>query len=139
MQPDEAAQAATRIVDVLWQSWLHNRFVGGRRERERAFWQGYALGRRQAARQLAFAIGVPDPLKGESPMSDAKPVPCPRCSRRFGDDTALHQHVRVKHGGPRFPSRQRDDDESLADIAVEASIKRASGQKLDPLEESLLS
>ncbi len=72
-------------------------------------------------------------------MSDAKPVACPQCPRQFGDDAALHQHVRVKHGGPRFPQRRRDDDdESLADIADEASVKRASGEKLDPLEESLL-
>ena len=35
----------------------------GYRERERAFWAGYALGRRQAARQVAHAFGLLDPAK----------------------------------------------------------------------------
>jgi hypothetical protein len=32
----------------------------------------------------------------------------------------------------------REEEESLADIAVNATLKRATGKPLDPLEESLL-
>lgn len=77
-------------------------------------------------------------------MPDAKPFSCFHCPRAFTDQNALHQHLRSKHGGPRFrtPKLRRasgpDDDMSLAEIAIEASLKRAGGEKLDALEESLL-
>lgn len=52
---------AEKLVRVLWQSWLDNRHYGGKNDKERAFWRGYALGRRAAARQAAYALGVSDP------------------------------------------------------------------------------
>jgi hypothetical protein len=64
-------------------------------------------------------------------------IPCPLCPRKFADENALAQHSKFKHRvKPDRP--RRDDDESLADIAVEAEIKRSMGDGLDPLEESLL-
>jgi|KBSSwiStaDraftv2_1062776.scaffolds.fasta_scaffold1038023_1 hypothetical protein len=64
--------SAAAVVATLWQSWRENSRRGARNDRERAFWEGYALGRRQAARQLAYAIGEPDPAKAD-PTFDNRP------------------------------------------------------------------
>lgn len=73
----------------------------------------------------------------------AKVVPCPLCPKMFGDENALWQHARTTHRDKDVahlrPARKRDDDEpSLAEIAVEAHVKRLMGEPLDPLEESLI-
>lgn len=61
-----------RVVADLWQSWLDNRSIG-RTARERFYWAGYAGGRRQAARQLAIATGLPDPAE-EAKAPPAMPL-----------------------------------------------------------------
>lgn len=63
---------------------------------------------------------------------------CPNCPASFRDDNGLYQHIKAKHGGRGNPKRQHAHEQSLAEIAIEASIKRAMGEPLDPLEESLL-
>ncbi len=64
---------------------------------------------------------------------------CGRCGNFFRTPRAASDHIMRVHKGKGFRVRDdRDDEESLADIAIEASIKRASGERLDPLEESLL-
>lgn len=74
-------------------------------------------------------------------------IECLECKRSFLDANALYNHAKRKHKGSllfkdlktqKF-TRRDDDEPSLAQIAVEAEIKRASGLELDPLEESLLS
>jgi hypothetical protein len=84
--------------------------------------------------------------------------PCPYCkATRFRTEWARYGHARQKHCGhplrgimPEKLRQQRDtnaaaqqatardDHESLADIAISASLKRSMGEWLDPLEESLL-
>jgi len=86
---------------------------------------------------------------------------CPYCTRKpFVDADARYNHARTKHKGmplkPIFPDniklreqahardqraaakREREREPSLADIAIEATIKRAMGERLDDLEMSLL-
>jgi hypothetical protein len=64
-------------------------------------------------------------------------IPCLYCAKKFADANALGQHAKFKHRiKPDRP--RRADDESLADIAIGASLKRSMGEPLDPLEESLL-
>lgn len=69
-------------------------------------------------------------------------IGCAICGRGFTSSAATLQHQRAKH--PRHKDlgkvagRSNDDDESYADIAVEAVIKRASGERLDPIEKALL-
>ncbi len=66
---------------------------------------------------------------------------CSRCGRSFSTRNAANQHIQAVHKGKghRVSARRPDDDEeSLADIAIEAAIKRASGEALDLLEASLL-
>jgi hypothetical protein len=85
---------------------------------------------------------------------------CPYCSKSFRDADARYNHARVKHKGLSlkaiFPEHiklrekahateqrlrakaERDREPSLADIAVEATWKRAAGLPLDELEWSLL-
>ena len=77
---------------------------------------------------------------------------CPYCNRKFTDDEARFSHAKAKHPGKslrditpervkaksRAQQHHRDKHESLADIAIAASIKRACGEPLDILEESLL-
>lgn len=62
---------------------------------------------------------------------------CPHCQRQFGDENALSSHAKAKHR-IKPARRQRDDEPSLAEIAIEASCKHAAGLALDPLEESML-
>lgn len=84
----------------------------------------------------------------------AHPIRCPVCGRAFADSSAMWQHTKTKAGRDRehalahahnphrgapkqrlLPSAQ---EQSMADIAVDAEIKRLSGEPLDPLERSLL-
>lgn len=74
-------------------------------------------------------------------------VRCSRCGRSFRHERDLQNHIRDHHlRGGRKPDRvahavpvePRDEPESMAEIAVEARLKRAMGVRLDPLEESLL-
>jgi hypothetical protein len=83
-------------------------------------------------------------------MSDTKPQTtepdgphmrrCSRCGKSFSSRKGADDHIRMLHKGKghRVSVIRDDDEESLADIAVEAEIKRACGETLDPLEESLL-
>lgn len=73
-------------------------------------------------------------------MPGEKTVPCPHCDRFFVDQSAVTQHAKWKHGVRLHPRRRprAEEDQSMADIAVEAHIKRLTGEDLDPLEESLL-
>lgn len=65
---------------------------------------------------------------------------CSRCGRTFKTRRATEDHIRMKHhgNGKRIDARRPDREESLADISIDAEIKRLSGEPLDPLEESLL-
>lgn len=68
---------------------------------------------------------------------------CSRCGKIFRTSRAGDQHVEAKHKGNGialgYDVREREPPEpSMAEIAVEATIKRAMGEPLDPLEESLL-
>ena len=69
-------------------------------------------------------------------------IPCPYCNRHFVDASAVYQHARVMHQREKTahlnPARRSDDEESLADIAIEAEQKRAAGPPLDALERNLL-
>lgn len=61
--PTEVLSGARQLIADLMESYRDNRNYRGRNERERAFWSGYALGRRMAARQLAHMLGEPDPAR----------------------------------------------------------------------------
>lgn len=65
---------------------------------------------------------------------------CSRCNRVFSSLQGVSQHIQTIHKGKGFrvSAHRPEREESLADIAVEAHIKRAMGEPLDPLEESLL-
>lgn len=91
-----------------------------------------------------------------------KALTCPYCQRSFIDADARYHHARVKHKGSPTKEimpdnvkirekaharnqradakrlRERDDEPSLAEIAIEATWKHAAGISLDPFEESLL-
>ncbi len=64
---------------------------------------------------------------------------CSRCGRSFASRDAADRHIAQKHKGKgtRVAVR-RDEEESLADIAVDAERKRAAGEPLDPMEKALL-
>jgi uncharacterized C2H2 Zn-finger protein len=65
---------------------------------------------------------------------------CSRCGKTFSSRKGADDHIRMLHKGKgqRVSVIREDEEESLADIAIEAEIKRACGEELDPLEESLL-
>jgi len=65
---------------------------------------------------------------------------CSRCGKSFSSRKGAGDHIRTLHKGKgqRVSVIREDDEESLADIAIEAEIKRACGEPLDPLEESLV-
>jgi hypothetical protein len=91
-------------------------------------------------------------------MSDAAPAfPCPFCGKtRFRDERARYDHARAAHPGEPLrdilPAKERadreahriamknrvDDEPSLAEIAIDASIRRAMGQRIEDWEASLL-
>ena len=71
---------------------------------------------------------------------------CPGCGKCFASPRAVRDHIKDMHPDqkgleprrrPR-PEPRPIEEMSLADIAVEAEIKRNMGEPLDPLEESLL-
>lgn len=67
---------------------------------------------------------------------------CPICKKRFKRPNSVGNHARDAHGevvaAERVDKTEDEDDRSLADIAVEAELKRAMGEPLDPLEDSLI-
>lgn len=69
---------------------------------------------------------------------------CPKCGKCFTSQHGTRDHIRDAHGGGIDPRKRKrapvrdDSDMSLADIAVEAELKRLMGEPLDALEESLL-
>lgn len=73
---------------------------------------------------------------------------CPYCHRNnFGDENARYQHAKAAHRGKPLEAilpasikakHEADAEPSFASIAVEASLKRAMGMPLNPIEESLL-
>lgn len=71
---------------------------------------------------------------------------CPGCGKCFGSPRGARDHIKDVHPdrgdlAPRRrprPEPKPVEEMSLADIAVEAEIKRNMGEDLDPLEESLL-
>ena len=65
---------------------------------------------------------------------------CSRCGKRFRSKTGAAEHLALKHKGVGLirPGEPAVPEMSLAEIAVEASVKRSQGEPLDPLEESLL-
>jgi uncharacterized C2H2 Zn-finger protein len=72
-----------------------------------------------------------------------KPYDCPKCGNVFSTFSGARNHMKDVHGGgePRQrpkPKKVNHAYESLADIAVEAKLKRMMGEPLDPLERSLL-
>lgn len=66
-------------------------------------------------------------------MSRFKQFVCPLCGRQFRAAAAVSQHHGDKH--PDRPSAEpmirprRDDEPSMADLAVEAEIARAMGER----------
>ena len=73
-----------------------------------------------------------------------KPWQCPKCGKPFHSKKSALQHGRDAHGiqiAPvkRAKPKREDSEPSLADISVEAHLKQAMGEPLDPLEESLIS
>ena len=69
-------------------------------------------------------------------LNDRKEFTCPTCGKRFASASSQYQHAKkLKH--KRLP-RPDNSEESMADIAVDAAIKRMCGEKLDILEASLL-
>lgn len=75
LQATVSLERARQLVRDLWESGVSNRGIGAN-AREVSFWNGYAIGRRQASRQLAHAIGEPDPAK-EHVMSQGQSVAPP--------------------------------------------------------------
>lgn len=77
-------------------------------------------------------------------------IPCPYCARTFGTENDLRQHIlyrgrkRADHAAGRNLLRRaprpahEDDEPSMAEMAIEATIKRDSGEPLTDLERSLL-
>lgn len=70
---------------------------------------------------------------------------CPKCGKPFATRRGAESHIKDVHGegvcSPRKrkrPTPPPDCEPSLADIAVEAELKRLMGEPLDPLEESLI-
>ena len=100
------------------------------------------------------------PDSPDQPPTTALNLTCPYCARSFADADGRYNHARVKHKGMplkaifpdnvklqmrahakeqrRLAKVERDREPSLADIAIEATWKRAAGLPLDVLEESLL-
>jgi len=62
---------------------------------------------------------------------------CPKCGKRLADFNGVRQHLYHKHK-IKTPKPKRDDDPSLAEIAIEATIKANSGEPLSDLEKSLI-
>ena len=66
---------------------------------------------------------------------------CSRCHKIFSSRAGCDMHIRDLHKGKgeriAVPKRE-PEEESLADISIEAELKRACGEELDPLEESLI-
>jgi|GEM_PF-6000929 len=74
-----------------------------------------------------------------------KPFDCPRCGKCFTTKLGAQMHIDAVHGADAAKARKRpkppkppEREMSLAEIAVEAHLKRAMGDELDPLEESLI-
>lgn len=65
---------------------------------------------------------------------------CSRCGKTFSSRKGCDQHIKMLHKGKgkRVTAVREEQEESLADIAINAEIKRACGEELDALEESLL-
>jgi hypothetical protein len=66
-----------------------------------------------------------------------------RCKKPFATRQGAVQHSIDKHGEELEPVRRKkppreEREPSLADISVEAHLKRAMGEPLDALEESLI-
>jgi uncharacterized C2H2 Zn-finger protein len=72
-----------------------------------------------------------------------KPFDCPKCGKCFTTKHGAADHIRDLHGGEIEPRKRKapprvEREMSLADISIEAHLKRAMGESLDPLEESLI-
>lgn len=74
-----------------------------------------------------------------------KPFDCPLCGKCFGSKQGAQMHIDQVHGEGTVKARKRpkpprpsEREMSLAEISVEARLKRAMGDPLDPLEESLI-
>ena len=64
---------------------------------------------------------------------------CPKCSKRFTTTKGAIMHITDVHGGGVKPRKRdkrvtKEQEESLADISVNAFLKVAMGGELDPLE-----
>ena len=69
-------------------------------------------------------------------MREQRTVKCFHCNRMFFDVRGMQQHAGRVH--KIRPTRLVVHEETLADIAVDAYIKQASGEYLDPLERSII-
>jgi hypothetical protein len=61
-------------------------------------------------------------------------IKCPHCERTFGDQNAVWTHSKAVHRGKKQPARpkhERDDEPSYAMQSIDASLRRAMGEKLD--------
>lgn len=78
----------------------------------------------------------------------AKHFACAYCGKRFADAQGRWQHTRARH--PRKPNPalvpnaqprppRQSDDESIADLLIEAEINRAMGLPVDEWIEDMLS
>lgn len=64
---------------------------------------------------------------------------CPLCDKHTKDANGLYMHMKAKHGAKaaRAHDQRPEPEMSLADISIQAHLKMAMGEELDPLEQSL--
>lgn len=72
-----------------------------------------------------------------------KPFSCSRCQKRFTTRHGAEMHIRDTHDQGEVlkvkpPRHPRTREESMAEIAVDALLKRSMGEPLDELESSLI-
>lgn len=62
------------------------------------------------------------------------PIKCADCERSFADENALYQHRKVKHRGKPNPRPEREGEESIADLVIEANLARMCGEDHPDME-----
>lgn len=68
-------------------------------------------------------------------------IKCPYCNRELADASGVYSHVKKKHPNKKRAHLRPDrpeQDESMADIFIEAELNRAMGIKNDDWIEDML-